>query len=474
MGTWTPKYPCRKDTTLIGQRLSYGGFQVRIYNFAQSEITVERESSLHVIASIHRDGIGLDLKPVDLCFLVALHARASQSSLTCFEEEVLLDVFEQVCDVVDPDGENPRKRATSAIQRLREQRLLSRVDGDGMVRAGDYSMTRLALSIVEFFMEDQVLTRQSLSLLTKTLLASLAQVKTEAKKTQTVEEWRQAVVGPLRVTVSDLIDGIDRRQRGLDVQQEQVRVQIRDLLEADWFAAVDRCQQLLDDTTTTLADLNSVLLHDTHQILSALSDIEQVATQAGISEAEEATQRVYEQVERVAVWGRTRQQAWSTYYQYVHRYLRDVVRLDPSRALSERLRNQLADWTKRPFYWVVAQASKIRVLRENEVREQRPPVTRPPQDREAPLEYVPSDSEATTLEELVRAAVANGKVSLSDVLNVVLPQVDVAKRFVAIGRIAALVASEVTVRSDRDRPWVKVPGEIEVEDWVLVGEYTHA
>ncbi len=328
--------------------------------------------SLRVIASIHRDGIGLDLKSVDLCFLVALHTRATDSSLTCFEEDLLLDVFEQVCDVVDPNGENLRKRATHAIQRLREQRLLSRVDGAGITRAGEYSMTRLAAGIVEFFMADQILTRESLSLLTKALLVSLFNVRSEAKKVQTPEEWRQLVVGPLRVTVGDLVAGIERRQRGLDAQQEQVQKQIGELLGADWFAAVDQCQQLLDDTTTTLSELNSVLLHDTHQILAVLSDIEQVAHQATMPEAEEATQRVSEQVDRVAAWGRARQLAWSNYYQYVHRFLRDVVRLDPSRALSERLRNQLADWTKQPFSWVVAHASKIRVLRDSVVRRSDP------------------------------------------------------------------------------------------------------
>lgn len=434
----------------------------------------ERDESLHVIASIHRDGIGLDLKPVDLCFLVALHTRANQGNLTCFEEDALLDVFEQVCDAVDSDGENLRKRATHAIQRLREQRLLSRVDGAGIVRAGDYSLTRLASGIVEFFMADQILTRESLSLLTKALLVSLAQVKTEAKKAKTSDEWRQNVVGPLRVTVGDLVAGIERRQRGLDAQQEQVRTQIGQLLEADWFAAVDRCQHLLDDTTSTLAELNSVLLHDTHQILAVLSDIEQAAAQASMAEAEEATQRVSEQVDRVAAWGRTRQLLWSNYYQYAHRYLRDVVRLDPSRALSERLRNQLAGWTKQPFYWVVAQASKIRILRENMVREQRPPVVRPSKDREVPLEHVPSDMETTILEELVRAALADGKTTLSDILDTVLPQLDCAKHYAAVGRIAAQVAAETAVLSELDRPWVQVLGSVEVEDWMLPGGHAHA
>jgi chromosome partition protein MukF len=426
-----------------------------------------QNNSLRVIASIHHDRIGLELKPVDLCFLVALHTRATDSSLTCFEEDLLLDVFEQVCDLVDPDGENLRKRATHAIQRLREQRLLSRVDGAGITRAGEYSMTRLAAGIVEFFMADQILTRESLSLLTKALLVSLFQVKSEAKKTQTPDEWRQHVVGPLRITVGDLVAGIERRQRGLDAQQEQVQKQIGELLGADWFAAVDQCQQLLDDTTTTLSELNTVLLHDTHQILAVLSDIEQIAHQTTMSEAEEATQRVSEQVDRVAAWGRTRQLAWSNYYQYVHRFLRDVVRLDPSRALSERLRNQLADWTKQPFSWIVAHASKIRVLRESVARAQRPPVLRPPQDREISLEYIPSNSEDARLEDLVRGAVASGKTSLSQVLAEVLPQIDHARRFGFVGRIAAQLAAETTPHADLERPWVPVPGELEVEEWLL-------
>ncbi len=432
------------------------------------------DESLRVIASLHHDGVRLDLASVDLCFLVALHTRATQSSLTCFEEDILLDVFEQVSDAVDPDGENLRKRATHAIQRLREQRLLSRVDGAGIVKAGDYSMTRLASGIVEFFMADQVLTRESLSLLTKALLVSLSQVKVDAKKAQTPEEWRQHVVGPLRVTVGDLVAGIERRQRGLDAQQEQVQKQIADLLGADWFASVDQCQQLLDDTTATLSELNTILLHDTHQILTSLSDIEQIAIQSSMPEAEEATQRVSEQVDRVAAWGRSRQLAWSNYYQYVHRFLRDVVRLDPSRALSERLRNQLADWAKQPFYWVIAHASRIRVLRDSVTREQRPPVVRPPQDRELPLTNVPSDTESAALVGLVRAALASGKSTLSEVLSVVLPQVDSTKHFSVVGRIAGQVAADSTPRSDRERPWVTVLGEIDVEEWMLPGGHTHA
>lgn len=425
------------------------------------------DTSLRVIASLHRDRVNLDLKTVDICFLVALHARADQSGLTCFEEDVLLDVFEQVCDAVEADAENVAKRATHAIQRLRDQRLLARVDGAGVIRAGEYALTQLALGIVRFFQADEALTRESLTLLTKTLLASLADVKATARQSTTSDEWREGVIGPLRVTVGDLVGGIERRQRGLDLQQEAVQQRISELLQEDWFGAVDQCQLLLDETTTTLAELNTVLLSDTNQIQALLSDIEHLAAAAGMSDAEQTVHRVGEQVDRVAAWGGARQRAWSEYYQYVHRFLRDVVRLDPDRAISERLRNQLADWPNRRFYLVAAHTPPIRLLRESAHRVVRPPVRQPRRDRENEIEDVIPEADIVTLDDRVRQSLANGSTTLVDVLSHVLPEVPAPYRYVSVGRVAWQVANEARPRSPREREWALTVDEIEVENWHL-------
>ena len=60
-----------------------------------------------LIAALARDRIILDLKTLDLCFL-----RADRASLASFEEDVLIDMFMQICDVVDRGAERPRKRAS--------------------------------------------------------------------------------------------------------------------------------------------------------------------------------------------------------------------------------------------------------------------------------------------------------------------------------------------------------------------------
>jgi len=422
-----------------------------------------------LLSGLHRDRVSLELTTLDLCLLAALHLRAEQDGLPSFDEELVFDVFDQVSSLVEPGGEPSKKRATHTIQRLRSQRMLARVDATGIVTAGEYSLTSLGTVIVKSFLEEEELTRESLSLLTGAVIASLARIRTAAERAGGEAAWRSEVVAPLRVTVSDLVGGIERRQRGLDGQQEEVQRRVGELLQADWFGAVESCQSLLEAMATTLQELNEVLLRDGSHIQALLQEIQQKAAAAEAAEAEETAQRVGEQVDRIAAWGASRQEAWSGYYQYVHRFLRDVVRLDPDRALSQRLLEQIRGFPSRPFAFAVAAESRIRLLRTVSAKGERPPVGRPSYDRERELAIVASDDTNTgpNLEELVEEALREEPSGLALVTERVLTRVDESEHYRSAGRIAALVAKLTTPRSERERPWVAVSGEVEIEDWKL-------
>jgi chromosome partition protein MukF len=421
-----------------------------------------------LIASLMRDQINLDLKTVDICFLASLYLWADRAGLASFEEDLLVDQFEQVCDIVEPGAENPRKRATHAIQRLREQRMLARVDGAGIVRAGEYALTRLAAAVIGCFLEDEALTRESLTLLTGTLRVQLAEMLAAARKAGNDEDWSKYVVAPLRITVGDLVAGIERRQRGLDAQQEEIQAEIATLLSADWFSAVARCQTLLDVTTNTLHELNEILLRDTHHFVALLQDIQALASTARNTEAEEAAQRVIEHVDRIAAWGGARQRAWSEYYQYVHRYLRDVVRLDPDRALSQRLRDQIAGWPDRPFHLLVAHAGSICLPRPFTVRVERAPVTRPRANRETEPAWVDAENILADIEALVTRSLDDGADTLAAVTEQVLTALPDDTHYVAAGYIADALVRLAKVRAARERPWRIVHGWLEIEDWIVL------
>ncbi|HET9930544.1 MAG TPA: condensin subunit MukF [Polyangiaceae bacterium] len=425
------------------------------------------EDPNRALAALAERGVSLSLTSLDVCFAAALYLRANGEALTSFSEAELFAVFDDVVGIVEPGSDTARRRATPAIQRLREQRLLARVDGAGVVRSGEYALTRLATGIVEFYLHDETLTRESLTLLTRTLLASLGSIRDAASRAQTTEAWRAEVSAPLSVTVGDLVSGIERRQRGLDAQQEEFQREITALLQADWFGAVERCQALLEASAATLRELNEILMRDTHELSSALQEIQELAQLSSALEAEEAARRVADQIERIAAWGASRQRAWSEYYRYVHHFLRDVVRLDPTRALTERLREQLSGRRGRRFALSVANAPPVRVLRELKPVVAPPPVRRPRAEREKPTsEETPHDPDAELEARIVRE-LDDGAADLSSLTARITAEFPKESRFVMAGRIAQIVARLTRPIAARERPWVASGDDFELEEWAV-------
>jgi chromosome partition protein MukF len=407
----------------------------------------------------------LELGTLDLCFVVTLQLEAHEHALPSFREEQLVDTFERVCAIVAPGTEQVAARATHTIRRLREQRLLTRVDGAGVTRAGEFALSRLASAIVDFYIEDEVLTRDSLDLLARTLQISLTEVLERARRARRPQDWQAGVIGPLRITASDLILGIERRQRGLDVQQEQFQREIGALLETDWFNAIARCQRLLDDTAATLQQLNELLLRHAHQLETLLEDILELCSAREVRTAEAVTQRVMGQLDRVAAWGAARQEAWSEYYDYVHRYLRDVVRLDPARALTQRLREQLSGHIASPFSLTVAAAPPLRVLRSVVPPAPPVPVRRPRSERTQKLEEVASDNPMDALATRVRELLGDSASDLSRLTAQVVEELPLEQGFATAGKVAELAAQLGKPELARERPWVHVRDGLVIEDW---------
>ncbi len=71
----------------------------------------------HILSLLARRNVTLELGTLDVCFIVALALRSERSALASFSEEELVDVFEQVCDAVEPSAE-VRRVATHAIRTL--------------------------------------------------------------------------------------------------------------------------------------------------------------------------------------------------------------------------------------------------------------------------------------------------------------------------------------------------------------------
>ncbi|HEY6725700.1 MAG TPA: condensin subunit MukF [Polyangiaceae bacterium] len=433
-------------------------------------MTASDRDPKQVLALLAEQKLSLELSTLDLCFITLLALKSEQLNLSAFGEEQLGDAFEQVCLALEPSTENVKARATHALRRLREQRLLARVDGAGVRRAGEYALTRLATGIVDFYVHSEPLTRESLTLLSRTLMLSLTEVLAAAREARDPEAWQARVIAPLRITVSDLVRGIEARQRGLDLEQEDFQRRISQLLSADWFGSLEQCQALLESTASTLRELNEVLLRGSHELQALLQDLLGVVTaddtDADDDERERAVMHVIEQVDRIGAWGQSRQQAWTEYYEYVHRYLQDVVRFDPARALTERLKKLLLAPEGRAYSLTLAHAPALGVLREVKPPENPPPVRRPKREPDAePEARAAAPDPDQLMMERIEAFLAAGVTELSELTQRMTEGLPDAERFVAAGRIAKLLARITRPLARGERPWVVVDQNLAIEQW---------
>ncbi|HVZ33468.1 MAG TPA: hypothetical protein VG963_13640, partial [Polyangiaceae bacterium] len=236
-------------------------------------------------------------------------------------------------------------------------------------------------------------------------------------------------------------------------------------LEQDWFAAIERCQELLDATAQTLRQLSELLLSYTHQFQTVLQDLLELAAAAEQDIAEAVVHRTMGQIDRIAVWGSARQAAWSEYYDHAHRYLREVVRLDPARALTARLREQLSGHALAPFSLLVADAQPLWVLRSVLPPAPAAPVRRPRGPRSEKLEERPAEPVPDALETRVQELLGQGSLGLSELTARATADLPEQDHFADAGKVAELAARWAEPQLARERPWVTVREGLVIEDW---------
>jgi chromosome partition protein MukF len=423
-----------------------------------------------LLTRLHGSEVALSVGTFAVCHLVTLRFRGEAAGTSAFTEDELLETMAEVHAFLDPGGDHSRLRATTALRHLREQRLITRIDGAGLTRSGRFALSRLGVAIAEYFGSDERLDTESLVILTQGLRGQLVSARENAASAASAEAWRFGVSGPLGVTGRDLVAGIERRQRGLDAAQERIRERIANLLRDDWFRAIETCEALLDETAETLSELNAVLLRETTELHGILQDIEQLGRDAGEVGADTvaAAEALSEQIDRVAGWGASRQRAWSDYYQYVQRFLRDVVRLDPGRALSQRLRDHIRTYLDRPWRLTVAASLPVPQPRAPEAMIERPAVTRPAGAGDVPIETVDSLPQGLDLEGEVQKLLQLKPSNLAAVLARLVDILPPDDLYRDLGRATAAVAARVRLAPPSSQAlWTGIGAGLEVEDWGL-------
>ncbi|MEZ9061970.1 MULTISPECIES: chromosome partition protein MukF [unclassified Vibrio] len=342
--------------------------------------TAEEQPIDELVGWVKQHDFSLNLPPERLAFLIAIAVLSNER----FDEELgegeLHDAFTIVTRLFEDTGEASAFRANNAINELVKQKLISRFTSEITDGASIYRLSPLAIGISDYYLRHRQFSKLKLSIQLSMVADEMAKAIEAAQKGGTPGHWRKNVYGVLRYSVGEIFDQIDLNQRVMDEQQQTVKQQIADLLNKDWREAINNCETLLSETSSTLKELQDTLQAAGDELQTQILDIQEIVY--GDDELEFVGETLFGlqmKLDRITSWGQQAIDLWIGYDRHVHKFIRTAIDMDKNRAFSQRLRQSVTDYFDAPWLLTYADADKLTdlrdealVLRDDEVMGQAP------------------------------------------------------------------------------------------------------
>jgi chromosome partition protein MukF len=330
---------------------------------AEADASVDRPPSVaRTIADAYHTEARLDLSREDISFVAGIYMYLRLAEEPNLDDATLRSIYVPLNELVNGDPESMQQRCTRAVARLKLQSILVRADYRGISSSGEFSLTSLGYAIADFVLRESNLTVQSLELLLSRIRTELARVIDAARQGGDSTYWANRVLLPLQLVVSDLIDSIERRTRGLDKEHGILRQNIRSLFEQEWLEAVDICTDMLESVSRTLGELNAVLNEHVESLNRQLGEIADLADNH--TEILPTLDTLGTQLNRIHAWSVKRYDEWSEYFADVNQWIRMIIRIDPENRIRDRIRDCIQHYSDRPYGMVTVNPAPFLHFRE--------------------------------------------------------------------------------------------------------------
>ncbi|MEZ8949011.1 MULTISPECIES: chromosome partition protein MukF [unclassified Vibrio] len=327
--------------------------------------TAEEQPIDELVGWVKQHDFSLNLPPERLAFLIAIAVLSNER----FDEELgegeLHDAFTIVTRLFEDTGEASAFRANNAINELVKQKLISRFTSEITDGASIYRLSPLAIGISDYYLRHRQFSKLKLSIQLSMVADEMAKAIEAAQKGGTPGHWRKNVYGVLKYSVGEIFDQIDLNQRVMDEQQQTVKQQIADLLNKDWREAINNCETLLSETSSTLKELQDTLQAAGDELQTQILDIQEIVY--GDDELEFVGETLFGlqmKLDRITSWGQQAIDLWIGYDRHVHKFIRTAIDMDKNRAFSQRLRQSVTDYFDAPWLLTYADAEKLTDLRD--------------------------------------------------------------------------------------------------------------
>ncbi len=300
-----------------------------------------------------------------LAFLLSIAIYNQESIDGELLETDLVDLFRHVSRGFEQAEETIASRANNAINDLVKQRFVHRFTSEFTDGLAIYRLTPLGVAIADYFIRQREFSALRLSVQLSIVASEVERAASAAEEDGDNFHWRRQVFAPLKYSVAEIFDSIDFSQRVMDENQHAIKQEIAQLLSKDWQAAIASCEQLLDETSGNLRELQDTLNAAGDKLQAQLLRIQsKLIGRDDLEFIDDLIIDLQNKLDRIISWGQQAIDLWIGYDRHVHKFIRTAIDLDKNRVFSQRLRRSIFDYFDAPWFLWTANAERLVDMRD--------------------------------------------------------------------------------------------------------------
>ncbi|MDE3943177.1 chromosome partition protein MukF [Glaesserella parasuis] len=309
----------------------------------------------------------LSLSSDRLAFLLAIALYNNERTDGELLESDLQDIFRHVSNAFEQSEATQTQRANNAINDLVRQRFLNRFSSEFTEGLAIYRLTPLGVGVSEYYIRQREFSTLRLSIQLSIVADEIQRASNASEEGGDERFWRNQVFAPLKFSVAEIFDSIDLSQRMMDENQQQIRERIAMLLSQNWHEAIATCQQLLDETSGNLRELQDVLNASGDKLQSQLLRIQScLIGRDDLDFVDQLIVNLQNKLDRIISWGQQAIDLWIGYDRHVHKFIRTAIDMDKNRVFGQRLRQSIQDYFESPWQLYIAKAEPLQDLRDDD------------------------------------------------------------------------------------------------------------
>lgn len=309
----------------------------------------------------------LSLSSDRLAFLLAISIYNNEQTDGELLESDLVDLFRYISEAFDQSEATLTQRANNAINDLVKQRFLNRFSSEFTEGLAIYRVTPLGVGVADYYVRQREFSTLRLSIQLSIVADEIQRASSAAEEGGDERFWRNNVFAPLKYSVAEIFDSIDLSQRMMDENQHQIRERIAELLSQNWHDAIVSCEQLLDETSGNLRELQDTLNAAGDKLQAQLLRIQScLIGRDDLDFVDQLIINLQNKLDRIISWGQQAIDLWIGYDRHVHKFIRTAIDMDKNRVFGQRLRQSIQDYFNAPWLLYTVKADSLLDLRDDE------------------------------------------------------------------------------------------------------------